>query len=141
MRAVIKGAGVRSRLNRFLSFFIRIFAHIIPKNKDIVVFGAFFGNRYGDNSSALFEYCNSRKAGVFKYYWLTDGINIVDAVRSTGANSYLKISIQGVWLSLRASLFVTSHSIKDVLFYHPMIGRTPESVSYTHLTLPTNREV
>ena len=126
MRKIIRATGVGSRLHRFLSVVIGIFARIIPKNKDIVVFGAFFGNRYGDNSSALFEYCNSRKAGVFKYYWLTDGINIVDAVRSTGANSYLKISIQGVWLSLRASLFVTSHSIKDVLFYHPMIGRTPQ---------------
>ena len=38
-----------------------MFAHIIPKERDIVVFGAFLGNRYGDNSSALFEYCNSKK--------------------------------------------------------------------------------
>ena len=103
-----------------------MFAHIIPKDKDIVVFGAFLGNRYGDNSSALFEYCNSRKEGIFKCYWLTDNINVVHAIRSNGVRSYLKKSIWGVSLSLRASLFITSHGINDVLFYDSIIGRTPE---------------
>ena len=45
---------------------IKYISIIIPKDKDIIVFGAFMGRGYGDNSAYLFDHCNTNKKGVYK---------------------------------------------------------------------------
>jgi CDP-glycerol glycerophosphotransferase (TagB/SpsB family) len=114
-------------LNKLLGSAIKFISMIIPKDKDMIVFGAFMGRGYGDNSAYLFDYCNNNKKGVYKYIWLSDDNEIVDSIRVVqNRTAYLKRSLRGFWVSLRANLFVTSHGIQDVLFYSAINGRTPE---------------
>lgn len=92
------------------------------------------GNRFGDNSAAFFDYCNVYKENAYKYYWLSDNAKVVDSIKSKGWDAYLKKSFKGIWISLRASLFITSHGLKDVLFYSLKSKRTPEL--YFHHGIP-----
>jgi len=120
--------------NNIVVFIVRIMLYLVPKNKKIVVFGAFMGNRYGDNSAAFFEYCNTYKDSLYEYYWLSDSDDVVNNIRLEKRNAFLKKSIQGIWISIRANLFVTSHGVQDVLFYTPVSGRTTEL--YLHHGVP-----
>ena len=94
------------------------------------------GRGYSDNSAYLFDYCNINKKGVYKYIWLSDDKEIVDSIKvDQNRTAYLKKSLRGVWASLRANLLITSHGIRDVLFYTAIEGRTPEL--YLHHVIPT----
>ena len=116
-----------SLLNRMLGLAINCISKIIPKDKKMIVFGAFMGRGYGDNSAYFFDYCNNNQKGVYKYIWLSDDNEIVDSITVVQhRTAHLKRSFRGLWVSLRANLFITSHGIQDVLFYLPIEGRTPE---------------
>jgi CDP-glycerol glycerophosphotransferase len=124
-----------SLLNRVLGLAIKYISIIVPKDKDTIVFGAFMGRGYGDNSAYLFDYCNINKKSEYKYIWLSDDKEIVDSIKVVqNRTAYLKKSLRGVWASLRANLFITSHGIQDVLFYTAIQGRTPEL--YLHHGIP-----
>ena len=74
---------------------------IIPRNKKMIVFGAWWGNKYDDNSRALFEYTvNNRKD--IETYWLSPNKAVVDKVRSLGYPVIYSHSIKAVLVSLRA---------------------------------------
>lgn len=116
-----------SLLNKLLGYAIKCISIIIPKDQDMIVFGAFMGRGYGDNSAYFFDYCNKHKKGTYEYIWLSDDNEIVDSIKVVqNRKAYLKRSLRGLWVSLRANLFITSHGIQDVLFYKAIKGRTPE---------------
>mgnify|MGYP002525548759 CR=1 FL=1 len=123
------------RYSEVVNLIIKCISYLVPINKNIVVFGSFMGSKYGDNSASFFEYCNTQQKGVYEYYWLSDRKDIVDTIKlKHNSNAFLKKSFRGIWISLRANIFVTSHGIQDVIFYPPISGRVKEL--YLHHGLP-----
>lgn len=86
---------------------------LIPRNRNVWIFGAWFGRKYADNPRAMFEYINKNHKNI-KAVWLTDDNNIVSYLRSMGYLSYLKFSLKGIWYSLRAKFVIVCTSKVDV---------------------------
>ena len=99
----------------------QFFSRLIPKNRDLVLFGAFLGNRFGDNSGFFYQYCLRKRKGKFRYIWLANKNDTVDYVKSIGGEAYSKMSLRGLWTMLRAPLIITSHGTQDTLIYRPIL--------------------
>ncbi len=89
---------------------------LIPADPDLWLFGAWFGDRFGDNSRALFEYA-SREEGGPKCVWLSSNAQVCDQVRSQGFQAASPYSLRGYWLSLRAGVGIVSNSHRDLNAY------------------------
>lgn len=97
-----------------LLFFVSRF---ITKNKNIWLFGSWFGDKYADNSRFLFEYLHKEHPEI-RAVWITDSDDIVSSLRKEGFEAYKKYSISSVLLGLRAgySVFVQSNLVDVIPF-------------------------
>ncbi len=118
------------------SAFLSILALLIPKSKKLVLLGAFAGKRFADNSALVFEKIKEEHHDL-QAVWLTNNRQIVQAITKNGGEAYLRRSVRGIWLSLRTSIYLTSHGIKDVLMYVPMFKR-PKHI-YLHHGIPLRK--
>jgi CDP-glycerol glycerophosphotransferase (TagB/SpsB family) len=85
----------------------------VPRDKNLWIFGAWFGRRYADNSRHVYEYvCENRKN--IRAIWLSRNHAIVDNLRKQGREAYLINSILGFWFSCRASVVISSNGKMDV---------------------------
>jgi len=114
----------------FLNLFLFGFANFIPKNKNVWVFGAWFGQKYSDNPRAFFEYINKNQPDV-EAIWITKNKTILPQVRSKGFTAYYYLSFNGLWAQLRAKYVVLCQSLHDDL-YAPSIGRQSEVIQLWH---------
>ena len=121
-------------LHKYLVYCLEGLSLFMPKNKRLILFGAFLGERYGDNSGYLFEYCSDNYFSKYRSVWLTNRSRIVKEIRSKGREAYLKFSLKGIILSLRAKVIVTSHGSEDVLFAPPTFLKIKEI--YCHHGIP-----
>ena len=90
------------------------------------MFGALQGKYFYDNGSALYQYIIKCHKGEFSCVWLTDSKEVLLLVKNVGGRAYLRKSLTGIWLSLRASLIVTTHHTSDVILYNPILKRPKE---------------
>lgn len=86
---------------------------LFPRDEHVWIFGAWFGERYCDNSKYLFEYVNRYQPKI-KAYWLSQNKNIVAMVKSKGYRSVIATSIKGYLISLKAKYAFISTSIMDI---------------------------
>jgi len=86
---------------------------IVPKKEYLWVFGAWFGERYSDNSKYLFEYVNSHHPEI-KAYWLSNSKDVVSLVRSKGYKSLNTKSLKGYLISIKAKYAFLTSSIRDI---------------------------
>ena len=74
---------------------------ILPRNRELLIFGAWFGEKYDDNSRALFEYViNSRKD--LQAYWITVNKDVYSKMKEQELPVYLNTSWKAILLALRA---------------------------------------
>ncbi len=96
---------------------------ILPKDKSLWIFGAWFGDAYADNSKYLFEYVN-RNHHTIRAVWLTKNKAAYDLVKNRGYEVYLVNSIRGFLLRVVSGVWVTSAGIFDFNSFHTWpIGR------------------
>ena len=81
---------------------------LIPKNKSIWVFGAWYGERFSDNSMYLYkkiqDFCPEVRG-----IWITSNKEILVSNRKQGYETYMKWSLKGIWFCVKAKyIFVTS---------------------------------
>ena len=83
---------------------------LIPKDEKIWIFGAWFGDKYGDNSKYLFEYILKNHPEL-RAVWITRNIDVIRELQSKGCEVYLMYSWKAIVLGLRAkySIFVQSN--------------------------------
>ena len=91
-------------------------SYLIPKDKNLWVFGAWFGERYADNSKYLFEYVNKYHPEI-KAVWLTRNQNTYDLIKKKGYKVYKINSLGGIYYSLRAKVGIISVGLKDINMY------------------------
>ncbi|GHE89447.1 CDP-glycerol glycerophosphotransferase family protein [Thalassotalea profundi] len=106
------------------------FSQLIPKNKNLWVFGAWFGQKYSDNPKAFFEYINQQQTHIHAI-WISKDSRVVEHVRSLGFNAYEEKSILGIWYQLRAGYVFVCQSLHDDV-YAPCIGKNTKVVNLWH---------
>lgn len=85
----------------------------IPRNKKIWVFGAWYGERYSDNSRYLFEYVNSLSSDI-NPIWITRSKDVKEKVNQKGGKAYLYNEWKGIYFCLVAKNIFVSSGKRDV---------------------------
>lgn len=84
-----------------------------PRNPNLWVFGAWFGEKYTDNAKELFEYVTANDEAV-KAVWITRSKHIYSTLKQQNIECYMNNSVLGVLTCIRAKLFIFSSSKYDI---------------------------
>ena len=99
-----------------IMFFVYWLAQLVPKKKGLWIFGAWYGEKYGDNTKYLFEHINKNEPDI-RPVWLTRNQFAFDLINTKGYEVYLTYSLKGFLLSMRAEKVFITVGIKDVNRY------------------------
>jgi Putative glycosyl/glycerophosphate transferases involved in teichoic acid biosynthesis TagF/TagB/EpsJ/RodC len=94
-------------------FFTMMITMVIPKDKKMIIFGAWWGNKYDDNSRALYEYIIKNRPDI-KAYWLTPNKSIATYIRSLGYPVVYSHTIKAILVTMRAGYECYCTSRKDI---------------------------
>jgi len=88
-------------------------SYFYPRNRNVWIFGAWFGDKYSDNAKVLFEYVCKYQPDV-NAVWLTNNLQVKNMLDNSNKRCELISSLRGILLSLRAKYVIFSSSINDV---------------------------
>ncbi len=114
-----------------IKLFCYLIANIIPKNKTVWVFGAWYGQKYNDNPKAFFEYVNKHHSDKQKAIWITKNNDVIETIKENGYLAYHETSLLGLWNQFRASKAIVCQSLHDDVF-SPAVGKKTEVVQLWH---------
>lgn len=86
---------------------------LLPKSKNIWVFGEFIGKKYSDNPSYLYEFVNKNKTNI-RPIWLTIDKVIYNYLKERNLEVYYTYSLKGFYFSSIAKIKIVSASPSDV---------------------------
>lgn len=86
---------------------------LISRNKNIWIFGAWYGHKYSDNAKTLFEFTNKNDPSI-KVIWLTRDKKIEHELKMKGFECYQIWSIKGILYSLKAGNVIFSSGKMDI---------------------------
>lgn len=90
-----------------------ILARAVRRKRGLIAFGAWAGQRFCDNSRALYE--AAYQSGCYEeIYWFTTSREIEVYLKARRLPVVQKWSLKGIWLALRAEAYVVSNSLSDV---------------------------
>ena len=95
----------------------------MPKNSNIWIFGAWFGEKYADNSKYLFEYVN-RSHSEIRAIWFSTNKNVIRLLNQKGYEAYYTYSWKGYYFGAKARFAFVSVSITDINQYVCSTSRT-----------------
>jgi CDP-glycerol glycerophosphotransferase (TagB/SpsB family) len=105
------------RIIRYLIYFINLpmyyISYLFPKNKNVWIFGAWFGEKYADNSKALFEFVNKHDEKIVAI-WLTQSKTVFKELKQKGLNVYYTYSLFGYYYSAIARYVFVTTGMHDV---------------------------
>jgi len=102
----------------------------IPKKKNLWVFGAWFGDKYADNSRHLFEYIVKNRPDI-QAIWLTDSEQVFSKLATQGYDVRYKKSFYGYWAALRSRYQFICCGLNDVFLYGYQLAR-PKIIQLWH---------
>ena len=89
---------------------------LVPRRKDIWVFGSWDGKKFADNPKYLFLYVCHKQPEI-TCVWLSRNKTIVADLQSRGYKAYYMHSLRGIICSMRASCIIFSVGVSDVNLY------------------------
>lgn len=96
---------------RLLIIVIKSLIGVIPKDKNKILFSAWFGKKYADSSMYVYEYMlNNTKYDV---WWYTREKNIYQQLKKEGKKVVLASSFKGIYYQIRAIMLVSSVQLAD----------------------------
>ena len=99
---------------RPLLFIMYFLSGYLPRDRRIWVFGCWDGRRFADNAGALFRYCQRKDNSPIKAIWISKRKSIVNELRRNGYRAYHAWSIRGLFLCLRAGVYIFDGHTKDI---------------------------
>lgn len=100
---------------RFLFFPLYLLSFLIPKKKNVWLFGA-HQNRFSENTKALYLY-TSKNIQSIQAIWITNDTKLVKQLNKDKYISYKKWSLKGLYFSLRAQYYFYNVYSDDINFY------------------------
>lgn len=86
---------------------------LVLRNKKVWVFGAWYGQKYSDNSKWLYEYVLEHNPEI-KAVWITKSRDVYNKLRSQDKPVCMSASAKGAWWCLRAKYAFLSSTQLDV---------------------------
>jgi len=116
----------------FIKILIFFIIKIIPKKKNVLVFGDRAGRRFADNSRHLFIYLNENHKE-FKCVWITKSKELVSYLNNKKYIAYECNSLKGLYYALIANYHLYTFVEDDV---HRIITEFSKSILLWHGVLP-----
>lgn len=87
------------------------------RDKRIILFGAWFGTRFADNSRFLFQYLtdNKNNLGLTHVIWVTRSQRIFDEMKGQGYEVYMMDSQESIYFHRHAGVHIVCNGINDDL--------------------------
>ena len=96
---------------------IYLISLLCPRSKHIWVFGGSGGRLYSDNAKALFQWVYEYQKDEIKPYWITKDRSVLQHLRNSGMPCAHAYSFFGLYLTLRASCYIYTHTSSDINFW------------------------
>jgi CDP-glycerol glycerophosphotransferase (TagB/SpsB family) len=96
----------------FLRFLPVTISSLIPKDKTIWIFGAWFGQRFSDNPKFFYLYVKYKmeKEGI-RPIWICKSEELCKSLKKTEIECYTHNSLKGIYFQLRAAWAFYTHSV------------------------------
>jgi CDP-glycerol glycerophosphotransferase (TagB/SpsB family) len=109
---------------KFLSFIpLNIFKYmlyslsiLIPRRKDIWVFGSWKGEKFFDNSKYMFLFMSNNHKEITSI-WISKNKDIVKKLKEQNYDAYYTYSLKGMYYNLRAKYIISDSSFNSVNFW------------------------
>lgn len=88
---------------------------LIPKDKRLIMFSAWFGQKYLDSPMYMYEYF--LELGTYKVYWYTRNKDLYVSLLKQGKPVVYAYSLRGTWKQIRAIMLVSSVQLMDYSLY------------------------
>ncbi|MBR0148515.1 MAG: CDP-glycerol glycerophosphotransferase family protein [Lachnospiraceae bacterium] len=93
----------------------------MPRDNNLWLFGSTFGRRFADNPRYLYLYVNSRSRddgkALVRPVWISHNKEVISFLNSKGLEAYHYHSLKGIWLALRAKVYIYDNYSKDINFW------------------------
>ena len=96
----------------FLLFPIWILSGFFTRDKNTLIFGSWFGERYNDNPRYLFEFLVKKKE--LNCIWISKNDSIVNHLRKNNYKCFKPFSLYGIYYSLKAGYAFIGSGKKDL---------------------------
>ena len=80
---------------------------LIPRNPNLWVFGAWFGEKYTDNAKDLFEYITQNEKKI-DAIWITRSKSVYKKLNEQNIKCYMNSSLRGIFICLKAKFYIFS---------------------------------
>ena len=102
-------------LNRGFIVLVKLILTPIPKDKNLILLGAWFGQKYGDSSMYQYEYLMENTN--YKAVWYTRNKEIYSELEGMGKPVVYSKSLKAIWYQIRAIMLITSVQTDDFCPY------------------------
>lgn len=103
--------GIPKSLTWNILYTIKFIVGLIPKNKNLLLFSAWFGEKYADNTMFLFEYM--LKHTNYKVYWFCKNKDLYEQLKSKKIPVVYSRSLKGIWFQSRAIMLLSTVQTND----------------------------
>jgi len=91
-----------------------VLSFLIPTQKKLLLFGSWYGNKYGDNPRYFFEW--HLKNTDYQCYWITKNSDVYKDLKAKNINVLYGNSLKAIWFHLRAKAVFCNCSPNTDLF-------------------------
>ena len=84
---------------------------LIPKEKNLILFNSWFGNKYADSCKYVYEYLLGNSN--YKVYWLTKNQEVFNQLQSEGKPVLKYNSLKAKWKQMRCAAACSSTQLSD----------------------------
>lgn len=102
---------------RLVLFPLWLACGLLPRRKNLWVFGSWGGYRYADNAAAFFRFCHDNIADKVELVWISRDAAIIAAVRAEGFTAHHTWSAAGMLACARAGIHLFDCFAKDTNFW------------------------
>lgn len=119
----------------FENVFFSFSSLFYKRDKNVVLFGAWFGNSYSDNSRFFYEYLsnNKDKFGLKNVVWVTYNEKLCEEVRHNGYECYLMDSKESIYYHKKAKYHIICNSS-----YSTKVAKADINTKYSYGAIKIN---
>jgi len=97
--------------------FLTLVSFLIPKSKQYVIVGGWYGERYADNSKGIYMYLNTHKKqlGLKRIFWYTKNEKIYKELSAKNMDVLMGIGFKSIYYHLRSKTHIIDQNPHDIL--------------------------
>lgn len=89
---------------------------LMPRSKNIWVFGSTFGKRFADNPKYFYLYVSQFHSNEIIPIWISKNKKVIKLLKSNDLKAYYLYSLKGIWYALKAKNYIFDNYSKDICF-------------------------